>query len=110
MTYKKYNLELLNQCIIRDNAKIFENYDKLNSGSIINFQCNCGISNQAKFRSIVEQAGMYCKQCKKINQQEKVRNTSKEIFGYEYASQSPEFQEKVKNTNIDKFINALKVS
>lgn len=68
-----YNLDLLNQLIIRDKA-ILEDYDKpLTRDSKINYICNCGDNYTKNFRVIFKNSGCYCKKCTNIKQKEKTK-------------------------------------
>lgn len=72
---KKFDNNLLNQLMIKDNALLLGDYDILTQNSIINYKCKCGNNHFKKFRGIFNDGGAFCKECCKINQIEKTKLT-----------------------------------
>lgn len=58
----KYNIELLKNCIVRDEAILVGDYNILNRNTTISFTCKCGIPGQKVFRNIFEDGGAFCKE------------------------------------------------
>ena len=99
----RYNMELLNKFVIRDNARIdIDITNKLNKRSIIKFNCNCGETYSKNFGAIYR-TGMFCKKCTNTNTRLKREKTIFEKFGVKYPSQSEEIKEKMKKTNLEKY-------
>jgi hypothetical protein len=91
MTKTKYNLELLEQCIARDNAKLEKDYSNilLNRDLKIEFSCSCSQTNCIKtFRQVYEKSGSFCKKCTHNNGWTKKKETWKVNLGVEHPSQS----------------------
>lgn len=64
---RKYNINLLNDCLSRDIAKLVGNYDMINQDSKITFICNCGLEGSKSFKCIYIKGGAFCKKCVKKN-------------------------------------------
>jgi len=62
-----YNRELLDECLTRDCATLYGEYEKLNREAKIQFKCNCGNDGEKIFKTIYDRGGLYCKECTKIN-------------------------------------------
>lgn len=60
---KKFNQELLDECMARDGATLVGEYEKLSSTVDIEFTCKCGENNIMAFRKIVESNGAFCEEC-----------------------------------------------
>ena len=107
MSKVKYNIELLQIVISRDNATINENVYKdkhLNRDSFIKFNCSCGENDcEKKFREMFEKAGAFCKKCTTKNGKEKQKKTNLEKYGVEYHSQNKDIKDKIKATNLEKY-------
>lgn len=58
----RYDKDLLNMILTRDEATLVGEYDKVNRESKINFICKCGTENTKTFRRS-EGCGMLCKSC-----------------------------------------------
>lgn len=97
-----YTIQLLNDNIIRDNAKLIGSYDKLNRDTSITFICNCGIEYSKKFRYINE-VGAKCNNCTDKDKITKRKRTNLILYGVEHSIQNKIIQEKVKNTMINRF-------
>lgn len=76
MTRKKFNYSILNEYIIRDNAKLIGNYDNLNRLSRIIFICNCNNGTSKTFRMIVEGHGAFCNKCDKKYSKDNTNTTT----------------------------------
>jgi hypothetical protein len=100
----KYNRELLEQCIKRDNSTLIEeNLDTLNSKTQIYFICNCGIKHNKLFSGLYKEGGAYCKICALKNSKEKIKKTNLEKYGVEYTFQSSKVKDKIKDTINQKY-------
>lgn len=95
----RYDNKLLQECILRDNAKLEEEYEQLNRDKIIKFSCSCGEEGCNKsFKSIYKEGRAYCKECSSKNKFEKIKQTMVNIYGVEYPLQSKDIRKKVKQT------------
>jgi hypothetical protein len=99
----KYDFELLNTIMYRDNSTIRGEYESLNVYSVIEFICNCGKEGSKKFRSLYGNGGAFCKDCAKINGRNKSEATNLERFGVKNIFASKEIQDKIKKNNMDKY-------
>ncbi len=130
MSFKtRYNIELLNQIIERDQFKTdiskYESIHNFNRNTRIHFICFCGEEGNKIFRQI-NNFGGFCKSCTEKNRKEKnkltclekygvehvfqievVKEKKKSIclekYGVEYISQSKEIKEKIKTTCLEKY-------
>jgi hypothetical protein len=101
----KYSKELLEEICKRDNAKI--DYSKIKKYKIniqIEFICKCGKCNTKNFRTIT-QSGLYCKDCMKINSNDKRKQTWLNKYGVENPSLLKEIIDKMKATCLEKYGN-----
>lgn len=106
MTKTKYNLELLEQCIARDNAKLEKDYSNilLNRDLKIEFSCSCGQTNCIKtFRQVYEKSGSFCERCTKNNKLQKRKKTCIINFGVDHPSQSEAIKAKKIETTRSQF-------
>ena len=107
MSKTKYNFELLQTVIKRDNATINENKYKdkhLNRVSFIKFNCSCGENDCEKnFRVMFEHGGAYCKKCTNKDKKENQKKTFLEKYGVEHPLQKKEVREKRKKTCLEKY-------
>jgi hypothetical protein len=123
----RYNKELLQECLLRDNAKLEEEYDNLNRNNIIKFTCRCGKGECCKkLYYIYLNGGAFCKACLNKNKNIKTKNTNIEIYGVDNPMKnekvketlkdtinklygvdncfkSEHFKQKIKNTNMEKY-------
>lgn len=99
----KYNKELLEYLIMRDNAIVNNIPEKLNRDSKISFICNCSQVHINTFRYILMYNGLHCKNCCKIISDNKRKNTNLEKYGVEYVQQDIIIKEKSKNTILEKY-------
>ena len=99
---KKYNFDLLQICIRRDNAKLNGEYIILNRESEIKYWCNCGKEATKGFRYLVDH-GAFCKDCQHIIQLEKRKQTNLTLFGVENVMKIREYRKKAEATNLKKF-------
>jgi len=99
----KYNIDLLQNIIERDNCNInLKDYEIVNIRSTINFICNCGNKHFKKFVTIYD-IGAFCTKCTQKNKEKKIKATCLEKYGVEYALQSKELYKKKKETCLKKF-------
>jgi hypothetical protein len=100
----RYNKDLLKDCILRDNAKLEEEYEQLNRDKIIRFVCSCGKEGCSKsFKSIYKEGRAYCKECSSKNKFEKIKKTMVNIYGVEHPLQSKDIIEKIKQTTFKNY-------
>jgi hypothetical protein len=100
----KYNRELLEQCIKRDDSTLIEeNLNTINAKTQIYFICNCGINHNKLFSGLYKEGGAYCKECALKNSKEKIKKTNLEKYGVEYSFQSSKVKDKIKDTLIQKY-------
>ena len=115
----RYDIDLLNKIIIRDDAKLIGSYETLNVYSVINFLCKCSKEGSKKFRSLYNKGGAFCKECAKINGKQKSEATNLEKFGVINPFMLKEVQDKIKkqikgktveekNKIIEKRLNTVK--
>jgi hypothetical protein len=57
----KYNKDVLDIALKKDNASIVGEYNILKRDTIIKFICNCGQNGSKNFRALVERSGAFCK-------------------------------------------------
>jgi hypothetical protein len=107
MNKTKYNFELLQTVIKRDNAFISENKYKdkhLNGDSFIKFNCSCGENDcEKRFKQMFKEGGAYCKKCTNKNMLIKLKDTMIKKYGVEYSLQNEEVRTKQKNTNLERY-------
>jgi hypothetical protein len=99
----KYNKELLEECLKRDNGTLIGNYEKLNRNSCIRFKCSCGEEGEKTLRRAFLNGGLYCKLCCIQNKVKKMSNTNIITKGVEYQFQDPIVKKKIIDTNIKKY-------
>lgn len=100
----RYNKDLLNEIIKRDNCIIdLNNIKSLNKKSIINFICNCGNSNNKSIVSLYKFGGAFCKKCTEINKREKMKKTCMLKYNTDIAFKAKEVRDKCKNTCLERY-------
>ena len=98
----KYTSELLDSVMLRDNAVLIGNYDKLNRDAPIHFICHCGNEAHRNFRAIHDISAK-CKQCINITQQEKKQLTELQRYGVKNSAQREDIKKKMKETCMKKY-------
>jgi hypothetical protein len=98
----KYTSELLDSVMLRDNAVLIGNYDKLNRNAPIHFICHCGNEAYRNFRAIHDISAKY-KQCINITQQEKKQLTELQRYGVKNFAQREDIKKKMKETCMKKY-------
>ena len=98
----KYNKELLNQTLQRDEATLIGEYEKVNRETIINFRCKCG-NESSKILKYCKTHGTLCKECVGKITKEKIKQTNLERYGTEFSFQSNLVKDKIKKANIKKY-------
>ena len=96
----RYNYELLQIIINRDNCKVDLNLYKdqvLNQLSRIQFTCNCGIENSKGFQNL-EKVGAFCKNCTYKIGREKFKASCLINYGVDNPTKSQKIRDKVKAT------------
>lgn len=115
----RYDIDLLNTIMIRDDAKLIGSYETLNVYSVINFLCKCSKEGSKIFRGLYNKGGAFCKECAKINGKKKSEATNLEKFGVINPFMLKEVQDKIKkqvqgktpeekNTIIEKRLKTVK--
>ncbi len=100
----RYNKDLLNEIIKRDNCIIdLNNIKSLNKNSIINFICNCGNSNNKSIVSLYKFGGAFCKKCTEINKREKMKKTCMLKYNTDIAFKAKEVRDKAKETCLERY-------
>jgi hypothetical protein len=94
----KFNQDLLNQYLTRDNSFLVGKYEKLTGEANINFICNCGKEYSKNFKNIVYKSGVFCKECSVKNKKEKFKQTNIEKYGVEHPFKNEEIRNKCKET------------
>jgi hypothetical protein len=92
----KFNQDLLNQYLQKDNAFLVGKYEKLTREANINFICNCGNECSKDFKNIVYGSGIFCKECSVKNKKEKFKQTNMEKYGVEHPFKNEEIRNKCK--------------
>lgn len=100
---RRFNIELLNETIQRDSAKLIGNYESIDRDTYISYECKCGIHCQKNLRCIVDFGGAYCKMCCNMNSQDKLKNTYLKLYGVEHQSKIPAVREKYKTTMLERY-------
>jgi hypothetical protein len=101
----KYDLNLLHIIELRSNCFIYKNYidiHKLNSKTIIQFKCKCGIYNTLQFISLYKGSAL-CKNCKTKLIKEKMKKTNLLKYNFPFPSQNEKIKEKIKQTCLLKY-------
>jgi hypothetical protein len=80
MSIIRFNKELLQEIIERDEAKLIGEYEKFNREIMINFKCKCGKEDIKKFRPAFSY-GLTCKICTFEKGQEKIKKTIVNNYG-----------------------------
>lgn len=94
---KKFNIELLNSIVLRDNPILIGDYPYLSGRVEIKYKCSCNNDDIIKreFRNIVQRGGgMRCKECVKKNRIIKMKNTNLERYGVESVAQVENIKKK----------------
>ena len=98
----RYNKELLDELLKKDNASDTGSYTHLTQASIISFICNCGEHTTKKF-VYFKRSGAYCKKCIEKNRRTKITETNMIKYGCAVATQNKKVIEKIKKTCLDKY-------
>ena len=81
MNRRRFDINLLKETINKDGANLIGEYSYLTRESLINFKCKCGNENNKPFRSLVDKAGALCKECKKIQANNKREQNNFKKYG-----------------------------
>jgi hypothetical protein len=100
---RNFNREFLDELFERDNAKLFGEYEKLNSQIRVKFLCHCGKQNEKIFIKIADKGGAFCEDCTKINTRKKIEKTNMEKYGVIAPLQNKDILKKVQDTNIERY-------
>jgi hypothetical protein len=99
----KYDEKLLNETILRDEAKLIKIEGKITSETRVKFICKCGLEHNKMFRRAFIESKFLCLKCTKLNTREKTKATNIEKYGFECPTQSKVIKEKIAATNIEKY-------
>ncbi len=98
----RYNKELLDKCIKRDNSTLEREYQKLTKKTRIKFICSCKKEGEKRLDSI-HNFGAFCKDCTNKLRYDKVKSTNLKKYGVECSLQSKEVRDKVKATTLKNY-------
>ncbi len=101
-----FDINLLNQTMEKFNATLVGNYDKINYRSLIKFKCSCNSDEiiEKRFCIIVDKTGgAKCKNCIKIQSNERKKASYLSRYGEDNPSKIKEFQDKKFETFITKY-------
>ena len=96
---KSYLLELLE----KDHAIPIDLSEKMNSTTIIQFQCKCNNHVKKSFKDIAYYGGAFCKECCKKNKSEKIKRTCIKRYGVSNPSCIQEIKDKKEETSMKKY-------
>jgi hypothetical protein len=96
----QYTKELLNDCAIKDEAKIVGSYPQYTRDIDVIYVCKCGNHATKMFRYIVENAGLRCKVCSTKQKTRKLRETCTEKYGVDNYMKVSEIKLKVRQTQV----------
>lgn len=100
----KYNFELLNYILNRDNSKLSINtYDKLTRNTTIYFICNCGIEHSKDFIYLLKKGGAFCSDCTSKNRKKKCINTCMQRYGVDNPLKDKNIKNKQEATCIERY-------
>ncbi len=97
-----YTLDLLNECIKRDNATLEGEIPPLYKEALINFRCHCGTTHVKSF-VYIKKVGMFCKSCSTKQRVEKASKTNLERYGSTCTLQSESIKAKAEETLLERF-------
>jgi hypothetical protein len=100
---RKFDIQLLNETILKNKAILLGEYPILNRDSNIFFICNCGIKNVKNFRTITNYGGAFCIECTEKNKREKTEETNLKRYGSKHLFNVEEVREKIKQTCIKNY-------
>ncbi len=101
-TKKRYDSDLLRICIQRDKAILIGEYNYIiNRETEITYLCECKKEGKKGFRYLVDH-GAFCKDCQRVIQLNKRKQTNLELFGVENVMKKEEFRKKAEETNLKK--------
>jgi hypothetical protein len=101
MPAKVYTRELLMAALLRDDATLIGEYDRINKNVRITFRCKCGTENSKRVFYIVakeEGSGARCEACKKVHMVATMRESMLREHGVSHPMHAPEFKKKQEET------------
>jgi hypothetical protein len=99
----KYDENILNYIVNRDGGILLGEYTKINTKTIIAFICVCGLKYSKTLYRIVENGGLFCKECTTIRKKEKTIITNNKKYNTNYAVQNKEIQEERRLKLLEKY-------
>ena len=100
---KRYDKSYLLELLEKDHAIPIDLSEKMNSGTIIQFQCKCNNHVQKSFKDIAYYGGAFCKECCKKNKSEKIKRTCIDRYGVSNPSCIQEIKDKKEETSMKKY-------
>lgn len=100
---KKYDIDLLNFIISRDEAKLLSIPNDLTVLSKIQYICKCGNETSKNFRQMERESGAFCRTCTKSNTLEKKKETNITKFGVENPMYNESIKQKLEETNQQRY-------
>ena len=84
----KYDSTILDYVVKRDGGKLIGEYNKINTKMVITFNCICGTQFSKTLCRIVENGGLFCKDCTTANKKVKTIKTNNKKYNADYAKQN----------------------
>jgi hypothetical protein len=95
---KRYDINLLNKCILDGNALLIGEYTKITRNIDIIFRCMCGIEPVKKNFRQLEKTGAKCDTCIEKQKNTRRKATCINTYGVPSASKDPKVKEKTADT------------
>jgi hypothetical protein len=105
----KYDENILNYVVKRDGGILIGEYTKINTKTIITFNCICGTLYSKTLYRIVENGGLFCKECTTVRKKEKTIITNNKKYNANYAKQNKQIMEQHTLKLLEKY-NVINVS
>lgn len=100
-----YNLEMLNEIVIRDKCTLKQEYKNVNANLKISFICGepeCTLEYEKRLCGLYNSGG-YCKQCTQKRTMQKIKATNIQRYGCKNVFQNESIKLKITETNIEKY-------
>jgi hypothetical protein len=105
----KYDNNILDYVVKRDGGTLIGEYSKINTKMVITFNCICGVIHSKTLCRIVDNGGLFCKDCTTKNKKVKTIKTNNKKYNTDYAKQNKEIMEQHKLKLLEKY-NVINVS
>lgn len=103
-----YTKELLDSCVVRDEATLVGTYEKVTRDINVSFICKCGKDGEKMFRYIIENAGMRCTECSTRMKSQKYANTFMRSYGVTHCMKVPEILQRTRIQKVTFTLDRLK--